>query len=258
MNTNPIGFYRETRLKGILSVPGESFEHFEKRVRLLEVNKDHFFTEEQSKGMKLENFSDDTLVVDKQLFLIESSKHLRLWEAAATWTVEYKDSFLSYVQIRNKNKVSLKDILTHEAVHEMRTGFQEKLFEEFLAYRTSKSFFRRFFGPFFLSAKESLWFIFLFYSVLFIFFLTDVGLAFGVLYFALGFLCLRLCVLQYVFCRSLKKIKEIFTNVDPLAIAVSMTDKEIIKIAFSKKRLDFNDIKKENHPRWQQILDTFT
>lgn len=40
-----------------------------------------------------------------------------------------------------------EEILAHEAIHVCRMAFDEPIFEEMLAYQTSPSHFRRFFGP---------------------------------------------------------------------------------------------------------------
>jgi hypothetical protein len=251
-------FFCKTRKQGILSIPGESFSCFAKRVENLAENRRVFYQKEKSHGMTSMDYYDDKLKIHKTLFLLESSKNLKIWEAAATWTIEQDKTFLSYIQIKKHKRVSLDEILKHELIHEMRQGFEEKVFEEFLAYKTSKSFFRRWFGPIFLSSKESLFFVLFFNLLLIVFFITDSDLISLSLYVSVGLLFFRLAVLQYVFCRCLKKISRIFQDIDPLSLAVCLTDREIVKIAFNKKISDFFTINYENSPRWQQILDTFT
>lgn len=53
------------------------------------------------------------------------------------------------------------ELLAHEMAHVGRTAFDEPHFEEFLAYRSSKSPFRRWFGPIFKSYWESMLFVIL-------------------------------------------------------------------------------------------------
>ena len=251
-------FFSETRKQGILSYPFESFASFKNRVDLLKENRQAFFNQEKDRGMISFPFFDEFLYVSKSLFLIQSSKHLRFWEAAATWTVDYNNSFLSYIQIKPKKRVLNEEMIRHEAIHEMRQGFKEKIFEEFLAYNTSKSFFRRIFGPIFFSTQETLVFVGVFYISLLVFFFTENEIGFIGLAWIVVFLILRLGICHLIFFRCLKKIARIFPWKDPLAIAVSLTDKEILVIAIKKNLFSLSQIKKENSPRWQQILDTFT
>lgn len=251
-------FFSFTRKQGILSYPFESFASFKKRVGLLKENRQSFFDKEKDKGMTKLDFFDDPLQVNTLLFLKESSKDLRFWEAAATWTVEYNSTFLSYIQIKNKKRTSYEEIIRHEAIHEMRQGFKENIFEEFLAYRTSKNFFRRIFGPIFFSPKETMFFVIAFYISLAIFFFTEEKMCLACFAVVVVLLMVRLIVCHLIFLRCLKKLAKIFSWKEPLAIAVSLTDKEILAIACKKNLFSLSQIHKENSPRWQQILDTFT
>lgn len=61
------------------------------------------------------------------------------------------------------------ELLAHESAHVGRMMFQEPKFEEFLAYRTAKTSFRRWFGPLIESAIEGALFVFF----LFLIFLAD-------------------------------------------------------------------------------------
>ena len=85
-----------------------------------------------------------------------SNRDLPFWQGAATWIGE-----ASTVQLRERFRVNKgglytqKEVLAHEAVHAMRCAFEEPRFEEMLAYQTSASRLRRWFGPLFRVSWES-------------------------------------------------------------------------------------------------------
>lgn len=76
-------------------------------------------------------------------------KHpLKPWEGAVTWI----EGSCVTVQIKSLTpplSYSLEEILAHELVHAVRVAFQEPLFEEILAFQTSRKRWRRFLGPLF-------------------------------------------------------------------------------------------------------------
>lgn len=76
----------------------------------------------------------------------------RFWEGGYTeiWT-ENGEAFAKVVlQVMNS------EVLQHELVHAVRMGFPDSPFEEFLAYATSKVWYRRMLGPMFSSRWISL------------------------------------------------------------------------------------------------------
>jgi hypothetical protein len=91
-----------------------------------------------------------------------SKEKLAPWHGAMTWVFNESKDFTYLIQLRPslKKKKYLKiydkdEILTHEAVHAVRAGLNSSKFEEFFAYWTATSLFRKVFGPLFQSPKES-------------------------------------------------------------------------------------------------------
>lgn len=85
-----------------------------------------------------------------------SSKGLAFWQAAATW-IDVKRIY--FIRIRPSRWVSFfvdrNELLSHEAIHAARAAFQEKKYEEFFAYQSSSSKWRRIFGPLFRTPVEA-------------------------------------------------------------------------------------------------------
>jgi len=251
-------FFSQTRKEGILSFPGESFEDFKIRANDIKLHKQMFLKENQCKGFFLHPFSFKGLEVSTYVLLKKGAKDLHPWEAAATWTVDYKNTALSYIQYKDSQRVSIDELLNHEIVHEMRCGFKEKIFEEFLAYKTSRSIYRRLFGPVFISSCESVVFLSAFFALLGSYIVFDNDVFIWMMIFLLAFLLLRLGILQWIFIRCLNRLAKVFGNHDPLAIAISLTDQEIIQIASKKQSDILHYFAAKKTPRFQQILDTFT
>lgn len=112
---------------------------------------------------------------------------------------------------------SRDELIAHEFVHAARMAFEEPLFEEILAYRTSTTRFRRYWGPLFRSSFESFVFV-LCLAGAFVNPLYTIGLLLGPLYY-IG----RLVRLQNIFRRALKRL--------PLSELVRLSDKEIIAVS---------------------------
>lgn len=90
--------------------------------------------------------------------LIISSKHLKPWEAATTWIEEKNGERSCFIQLKSFKPpllYSLEEILSHELVHALRAHLDEPVFEEILAFQTSPSSLRRFFGPLFSRPLEA-------------------------------------------------------------------------------------------------------
>jgi len=116
-----------------------------------------------------------------------------------------KGSLLNYHRV---------DLLSHEAIHVARMGFQEPFFEECLAYRTSSRRWRRFLGPLFTFSWEP----FLFLGVSFVaFFLPSAAL------FSISIWILSLCLRQLFLNRCISRSSLPFT--------LCLKDMEIIRLA---------------------------
>lgn len=118
--------------------------------------------------------------------LFFSNYKLPFWHGGCAWIFQMtEESPLSaLIQLRQVFRHSQKylgfydrkELLTHELSHVGRMMFQEPKFEELLAYRTSSSSFRRWWGPVVQSSVESAVFLLvLFILVVFDVFLLALG-----------------------------------------------------------------------------------
>jgi len=90
----------------------------------------------------------------ESLFAYYSNQKLAPWQGAASWVFDSGEGALCAVQLRKGflkggylKIYSRDEILAHEAVHAARSAFQEPASEEFFAYFTSQTKFRRALGP---------------------------------------------------------------------------------------------------------------
>lgn len=159
--------------------------------------------------------------------IIFSNKGLWPWEGGCLWEEKGKKPVIQLRTILKKKNnylgiYSREEILIHEWVHAQRLGYKEPIFEEILAYQTSKFFWRRYFGPLFRNQKEALLLLgmsFLGYVTLVPFFLT------------LFFYLLRLWKYQKIFFVAKKKyISQWGSFEKAFPHLVKLTDQEIIKI----------------------------
>ena len=99
--------------------------------------------------------------------VIYSNKDLALWHGGCAWIFQKESGNVkgAFFQLRRpfsmKEKVfgyTKEEILMHESVHVARMEFEEPQFEEFLAYRTSKSRLRRYLGPIISKSHEVIFF----------------------------------------------------------------------------------------------------
>jgi hypothetical protein len=210
---------RELALRGLIVGPHESEADFalriEKAVKQTEVDLSEFY-----------GISPDWLDVE------EEKGGLSWFQGAATWIEG------DQVKIKTKRNlfVSYEEMLRHEAVHAVRCQFEEKGFEEILAYATSSRKYRRLIGPLFRSDKETL----LLLSSCFL------GFFFPFLpYVVIGGYGLRLAFYHKRLSSALKKIKQM----NSMWMAIHLTDKEILHFT--------PDLIKQDSLRWRQIRARF-
>ena len=185
-----------------------------------------------------------------------SNKSLAPWEGGCAWIHEGKVA-LQLRKVLEKREsylglVSKEELLQHEAVHAMRVAFEEPRFEEVLAYQTSRSRFRRSFGPFFRSPRESV----LFLSCMLLFPLTVpfpfLQLPFAALLAGITTYGLfRLTRTQSIFGRAKRNLSKLTEN--PRALMLHLTDKEIESFAKSEPVQIRAFAEKKISLRWQQI-----
>lgn len=200
------------------------------------------------------SFSDEALKKTKELFDILphwvpfffSSHQLMPWHAGTCWIFQENENLptSAFFQLKPNFKINssyLKiygrdELIAHEMAHVGRMMFDEPKFEELLAYRTSTSSFRRFFGPIVESSKESLLFVIslglAFFSDLFFLAFDEAfyfEFVFKVIPFILvGFAFIRLLKKQRMFSKAYSSLKKITKNEKMVeAILYRLQDKEI-------------------------------
>lgn len=191
-----------------------------------------------------------------------SNYKLPFWIGGAVWISSKKDTVIPILQLRkhfiNRRRINFylpEEICMHEALHALRTSFDEPQFEEILAYSTSPNFIHKWMGPLFQSSGESTLFLILLF----------LG-SFGALFFYIAmlpfFLCLtffilRLCSRHRAFNKCVKSLKNLFPYIDPFTIIIHLTDQEIWNFGkLSPKELSFY-ISSQSCLRWQQISTIF-
>lgn len=214
---------KERGLAGWIVGPSESEEDFVKRIDTQLVfrgNPGDAF-ESLAETPKVLELLEKHLQVKPQWILVRySNQGLRFWEGAASWTYD----FGNWIQLRKAFKkghflfYDKEEVILHEALHSLRTAFNEPRFEEMMAHAFTKKKWRRFLGPLFSAPRH----LYLFAgSMILLPFAPYIPLA----YFAwrLG----RLMRNWRLFNRALKKIQVLFPTLPPYALLFRLTDKEI-------------------------------
>ena len=231
----------EWNKRGWIPGPKEDEKEFKARVEKLMQGPSMVFDfplslddwkESHQKTQKLFDFSIDWMGA------FYSNKQLPFWQGAAFWMaadVPLIQLRLAFRKGKYTKLYSRTEVLAHEAVHAARMAFTEPRFEEMIAYSSSKSLFRQWFGSFFRYSWES----YIFIGCL----LISIGVQALELWVgstkwltALIILpwvtspygCARLFYNKYLFSRCKKRIKK--TLLDPskaLAVMMRLTDKEI-------------------------------
>lgn len=239
--------------KGFLVAPHETQELFQNRCNFLGKSTELIKTCERLKFRNVEKhpplvYEDLDLEVDWVL-IGQSSKGLPFWEAAATWMIKEDDITLPLLQFKKRSKNVDSEIVKHELIHIARSSFEEPIYEEFLAYATSKSKWRRLFGPVFRSSKESLVFVVLALLPSFTPWLLIPITGYSI------WLLVRLMIHQRIFQKALVNLSAFFHTRSPLKIAIRLTDEEIklFSEAFNIQAY----ISNQNCLRWEQIKDAY-
>lgn len=168
------------REKGFIAAEGETEEDFKKRIAFCE-SLTASFTSDPSLNEKLEegiaHLTPLYNIAPRWIPLFYSNKGLPPWQAGCAWIfqVEKGGPQGATIQLRKKFhtassyfSLSLRELIAHELSHVGRLAFNEPKYEEFFAYETAMSSFRRRFGPLFQSAYESLFLLLLFFIPLLI------------------------------------------------------------------------------------------
>lgn len=212
--------------------------------------------------------------------LFFSNYKLSFWHGGCAWIFQQKqDSPTSaFFQLRHKFRTSKKylgiydrnELISHELSHVGRMLFEEPKFEEILAYGSSTSSFRRFFGPIVQSSYESTIFVLvLFFIIAMDFFslfdgysdllhISFIGrlILLGMIVYGLARLCWR--QRQFKACQSNLR-KTLFDMHKADAVAYRLTDKEMI--AFGRLLPDeikrYAEEQKTKNLRWKTIYEAY-
>lgn len=245
---------------GLIPGPDETKLEFFKRVNYCLTLKDNLpFSSSHPTPIVGDN-KDHSLEKIKQYFDIQpnwvpvqhNNYQLRPWHGAAAWIFQENENLpvSAFIQLRKKmtpkkKYLSLYDfseLVNHELAHVGRMMFEEPKYEEMLAYKTSNSSFRRFFGSIIQSSSISMLFML---SIFLILFLDFFSIAYqpenyeSFTYFkliplsmiVLGFV--NLCGRHRIFNKTLKNLKQIAKSTDLAeAVIYRLKDEEIDR--FSK------------------------
>lgn len=247
--------------QGLIPGPEENEEAFEERavfcLHIKEIlNVDASFKWEE----KADSYLKEAFSITKELYGIEptwvplifSDEKLLPWHggAALIFQMSEQSPISALLQLRKRlfykqnyfGMIERKELIAHELSHIGRMLFDEPVFEELLAYRSSSSWISRNLGGLVESASESLLFVF----VLLLIFLLDLLFLFygspliflkafwlklipaGLIVYAL----VRLFVKKRIFYKCLENLKKIFGSKEKAnAVVYCLTDHEIKEFA---------------------------
>lgn len=194
-----------------------------------------------------------------------SNKNLYPWHGGCTWIIEeVNHSPYGCIQLRNAFKFSRcylffytrSELLAHELAHLGRITFNEPLFEEMIAYRCSRSRFRRIFGPIFENAQESFYFFLAFLLAIAVFHLSfffSIPNFLLIFFLSLPFLLFfygmsRLAFKHFIFYKAHKCLFSIIGDKNKTeAILYRCTDKQLFVFSRLSKEQVLEYIKKNKN-----------
>lgn len=268
---------RDYRKQGFIIGPNETEENFLQRVhtckdllpeKFFPISSPKLFNKTQILSLLSHNplyqhkKYADLLAAFAWMPIFVSNYKLPFWIGGVVWICSEGNVTVPILQVRRhfskRHRINLylpEEICMHEAVHAMRTTFEEPKFEEFLAYSTSPSSLHKWLGPLFQASLEStIFLICLLLGSLGSFFSYLAILPF-LLY--LCFLILRLYSRHKVISACIKNIENLFPKIDAFSIIIHLTDKEILQFSrISQKKLSLY-IRSQSCLRWRQISTLF-
>jgi len=268
---------------GLIPGPDETEEEYGRRIEYCQnVRKElgevlPFEEKDEAREEILQDVLPDTKkwmdIIPDWIPIYFSNYKLAPWHGGCAWIFQLNDESptSAFFQLRKRFKdrskylgYSRNEILVHELSHVGRMMFEEPQFEEVLAYRSSKTGFRRWFGPIVQSSIESM----LFVIVLIMILVTDIAVIsigddFGyhlVLWLKLipvgmiGVAILRLWKKHLIFGKCLENLRLVHREKADV-IAYRLTDEEIR--GFARMTVDeiqeFAETEQEKSLRWRLI-----
>ena len=168
---------------GLIPGPAEEESEYLRRVDHCLHLKEHMETQlGEDISMEIENEVSQELIQDaapvmRELFdsvpqwipIIFTNHRLAPWHGGCAWIFQFTDEtpVAAFFQLRRIFATATdylwiynrEELITHESAHVGRMVYEEPKFEEVLAYRSSRSKFRRWFGPIIESSWESIVFV---------------------------------------------------------------------------------------------------
>ncbi len=246
----PVDYLLELNRRGLVHAPDESENAFFIRCNHSSPLKESVSS---SLAMQLFDINPDWVAVQNQ------SKGLRLWEGGCTWVEEGHVTIQLHPTFQKKGRYfgyEREEIIAHELVHVARSSFEEPIFEEILAYQTSPSPLRRYWGPIIRNPRETVvTIISLIGCSLLAFFEALLWAACIALFGLIVGGIFRLVRTQRIFSSALKKIRAIVGPENSLAVMLRLTDREIIRFSkmSSQEIAAYASKMSKFHIRWQQI-----
>ncbi len=219
--------------EGFAPGPHESIHDFE--LRVLAVKRALAAPDALLKGLGIAYESIDELSTG--FLVIKAKRGLPFWFGAMTYICEWQGQTIPIIQLpRGKRMTFLtrEDLIAHEKVHFLRSAFNEPRFEELIAYRTSRSGWRKWLGPIFQSPWESYLCMAFFLSFPILPFIPpffSATIIISCITFLLAITC-RLTHNQNLYQKALKKLSYHYRNGEE--ILKLYTDSEILKTAKGK------------------------
>ena len=163
------------RENGFIAAEHENEEEFKKRIAFCE-SLTTSFTSDPTLSQRLEegiaHLHPLYAIAPRWIPLYYSNKGLPPWQAGCAWIFQTEKGGPTGATIQLRKKfyrsstyfsLSIRELIAHELAHVGRLAFNEPKYEEFFAYETAETSFRKRYGPLFQSAYESLFLLLLFF-----------------------------------------------------------------------------------------------
>lgn len=227
--------------RGIIIGPNESEELFQERAEKLK---------KKESRIDFTSFNHSFQVKPDWVEIEYSKRGLYFWEAACVWQDQSKMQVNPIFLKRKFFGYNREELVNHELVHLVRSQFHSPIFEEVLAYQSSKGW-RRYVGPIFKNPRESLFFVFslavtTILSLWSPFFLT-------ILAVIAGYALCRLWLKQRIFQKAKNALSFVGKEL-ALPILLRLTDEEIIFLARSGEKEIKEFFKNRDSLRIRQLV----
>jgi len=267
--------------RGLIAGPGESEEAFLSRIAYCLKLKETLIPDELIPSKCREDGEkvlERALPLSNKIFNITpdwvpcfiTNYKLAPWHGAVAWIFQEKKETPpgAFLQIRRTLPPWYKkeELIAHELAHVGRMQFEERRFEEMLAYESSKRGWQRYLGPLIRAPWESLLFVTLLLCILLLDFLGGASLYYKLLPLKLipvgliGLASLRLYLTRRTYAHAKEKLAKILHSSEvALHVLYRLTDNEIVTLAKlpQEKIVDFIEEKKGSEIRWEQIYPYF-